>query len=124
MPITMGTINATASTPSPVAVGLSTAQITLNAVTANTTGTTIDAFSAHSNWTGIAVAGGAPTAGTLTLELSLDGITWVSSTVTASIIAAGNYLVSSTGRAARYARCSLTNLAGTITLTVTMTAAG
>jgi hypothetical protein len=93
---------------------------TLNAVTANTTGTSIDAGSAQSNWLGIAVATGSPTAGTLTLELSVDGTTFVSSTVTASVTAAGNFLLASTGRAARYARVSLTGLAGSITLTVKM----
>lgn len=104
--------------------GSSIAGVTLNAVTANTTGTTVDAGAAQSNWTGIAVATGSPTAGTLTLELSVDNVTWVSSTATASITAAGNFLVVSTGRPARYARVSLTSLAGTITLTVKMMAAG
>ena len=93
---------------------------TLNAVTANTTGTTVDAGSAQSNWMAIAVATGSPTAGTLTLELSVDGATFVSSSVTASVTAAGNFLLASTGRAARYARVSLTGLTGTITLTVKM----
>jgi hypothetical protein len=97
---------------------------TLNAVAANTTGTTVDAGAAQSNWTAVAVATGSPTAGTLTLELSVDGTTFVSSTATASVTAAGNFLISSTGRAARYARVSLTALTGTITLTVKMMAAG
>lgn len=97
---------------------------TLNAVTANSTGTTVDAGAAQSNWCAVAVATGSPTAGTLTLELSVDGTNFTSSTATASITAAGNYLVASTGRAARYARVSLTGLTGTITLTVKMMAAG
>lgn len=97
---------------------------TLAAVTANTTGTTVDGGSAFSNWSAVAVAGSAPTAGTLTLELSLDGTTFVSSSVTASVTAAGNFLLASTGRSARYGRVSLTNLAGTITLTVKMMASG
>lgn len=106
--------------------GSVTAGTTLSAVTANTTGTTVDAGVAQSNWSAIAVAGGSPTSGTLTLELSLDGTStsWVSSGSTNSIIAAGNYLVVSTGRTARYARVSLTNLSGSITLTVKMMAAG
>lgn len=107
-----------------VSTGTLNAAVTLNAVTANATGTTVDAGSAHSNWTAIAEAAGSPTAGTLTLELSLDATAWVSSTVTASVTAAGNYLLSSTGRAARYARVNLTGLTGTITLTVRMMAAG
>lgn len=104
--------------------GSVTAGTTLSAVTVNTTGTTVDAGVAQSNWSAIAVAGGSPTSGTLTLELSLDGASWVSSGSTNSIIAAGNYLVVSTGRTARYARVSLTNLSGSITLTVKMMAAG
>lgn len=107
-----------------VATGIVTNMTTLNAVTANTTGTTIALGSAYSNWTAIAVATGSPTAGTLTLELSQDQTNWVSSSVTASITAAGNYLLASTGRASRFARVSLTGLTGTITLTVTMIAAG
>lgn len=104
--------------------GTVTAGTTLNAVSANTTGTTVDAGVAQSNWSGVAVAGASPTGGTLTLELSMDGTNWVSSGSTATISAAGNYLVASTGKAARYARCSLTGLTGTISLTVKMMAAG
>lgn len=107
-----------------VSIGSLNSAPTLNAVTANATGATIDAGSAHSNWTGVAEATGSPTAGTLTLELSLDANVWVSSTVTASVTAAGNFLLASTGRAARYARVNLTGLTGTITLTVQMMAAG
>lgn len=107
-----------------VALGSTTSSTTLNAVTANTTGTTVDAGSAHSNWTAVAVAGSSPTAGTITLELSLDNTTWVSSGSTNSILAAGTYSIFSTGKPARYARVSLTNLSGTITLTVKMMAAG
>lgn len=106
-----------------IATGFTSPVTTLNAVTANATGTTVDAGAAQSNWTAIAVATGSPTAGTLTLELSVDGTNWVSSSATASITAAGNYGVFSSGRAARYARASLTGLAGTITLTVKMMAA-
>lgn len=120
------TVSASASTGNALAVssGSVFSGTTLNAVTANTTGTAVDAGSARSNWSGLAVATGSPTAGTLTLELSHDGVNFASSTATASITAAGNYLVASTGRAARYARVSLTGLTGTITLTVTMMAAG
>jgi hypothetical protein len=97
---------------------------TLSAVTANTTGTTVDAGAAQSNWLAIAVATGSPSAGTLTLELSVDNVTFVSSTVTASVTAAGSFLLASSLRPARYARVSLTGLTGTITLTVKMMAAG
>lgn len=106
-----------------VSTGFINAAVTLNNVTANATGTVIDGGTAHSNWCAIAEAGGVPTAGTLTLELSLDANAWVSSSVTASVTAAGNYLLASTGRAARYARVNLTGLTGTIALTVRMMAA-
>lgn len=120
------TVSASATTGNALAVSTGSvfSGTTLNAVTANTTGTAMDAGSARSNWSGIAVATGSPTAGTVTLELSHDGVSFVSSSATVSITAAGNYLVASTGRPARYARCSLTGLTGTITLTVTMMAAG
>lgn len=96
---------------------------TLNAVTTNSTGAVVDAGAAQANWCAVAVATGSPTAGTITLELSMDGVSFASSSATASVTAAGNFLIASTGRAARYARCSLTALAGTITLTVKMMAA-
>jgi hypothetical protein len=107
-----------------VSSGSTAAGTTLSAVTASTTGTTVDAGSAHSNWTAVAVATGSPTAGTLTLEISLDNTNWISSGSTNSVTAAGNYLVVSSLRPARYARVSLTGLIGTITLTVTMMAGG
>lgn len=116
---TKGTLNSLA-----VSNGFGAATATLSAVTANATGATVDAGSASSDWSAVAVAGGSPTAGILTLELSHDGTSWVSSTVTASVTAAGNYLLASTGRAARFARVSLSGLTGTINLTVTMMAAG
>lgn len=114
-----------AAMPASLAVGTGSlnAGTTLNNVSANATGSVIDGGTAHSNWTAIAEAGGTPTAGTLTLELSLDANAWVASTVTASVTAAGNYLLASTGRAARYARVNLTGLTGTIQLTVRMMAA-
>lgn len=124
--ITDGTNNATVTSLNAVrvATGNVTAMTTLNAVTANATGATVALGSAYSNWSAIGVATGSPTGGTLTLELSHDGISWVSSTVTATISAAGNFLLASTGRPARFGRVNLTGLAGTITLTVTMMAAG
>lgn len=107
-----------------VATGIIAAMPTLTAVTANTTGTAVALGSAYSNWSAVAVATGSPTAGTLTLELSHDSASWVSSGSTAAVTAAGNYLIVSTGKPARYGRVSLTGLTGTIVLTVTMVAAG
>ena len=128
--ITDGTNVVTVSASATVgnALAVSTGSVfpgtTLNAVTANTTGTAVDAGSARSNWTAIAVATGAPTGGTLTLELSFDGTTWAPSGTTQTVTAAGTFFMASTGRPARYARVSLSGLAGTITLTTTMMAAG
>lgn len=124
--ITDGTNTATVTALNAVrvATGNVTAMTTLNAVTANATGSSVALGSAYSNWSAVAVATGSPTAGTLTMELSHDGTNWVSSTVTASVTAAGNYLLASTGRAARFGRVNLTGLTGTITLTVTMMASG
>lgn len=107
-----------------VSNGLATAGLTLNAVTAGTIGTTVDATVAQSNWSAVAVATGSPTSGVIVLELSLDNVNWVSSGSTNSITAAGSYPVFSTGRVARYGRVSLYNPTGTISLTVLMMAAG
>jgi hypothetical protein len=107
-----------------VSTGFTVAAVTLNAVTANTVGTAIDAGAAQSNWSAVATATGSPTAGVLTLEVSLDGTAWAASGATSSIPAAGTYLISLVGTVARYARVSLTNLSGTVTLTVKMMAAG
>jgi hypothetical protein len=100
-----------------VGSGSVTASSSLAAVTANTTGTMVDFGCARSDCTVIIVATGSPTAGTVTLELSIDNVTFVSSTATASITAAGNYAIFSTGRPARWARASLTGLVGSVTLT-------
>ena len=94
------------------------------AITANGSTASVDFGSAKSNWTAVCAATGSPTAGTITLELSVDGITFVSSTVTASVTAAGNFLLASTGRAARYARVTLSGLTGTISLSCSFMAAG
>ena len=83
----------------------------------------MDSGSARSNWSFVAV-GTSTLTGTLTLELSVDNVAWVSSTVTASLTAAGTVGGFSTGRAARYARVSLTAAAGSGSVTVKMMAAG
>ena len=97
--------------------------VTLNSVSANTTGTAVDGGSARSNWTAFAFPTGTLT-GTLTLELSDDGGNFVPSTSTATIVAATNVGVFSTGRAARYARVNLTAQAGAGTVLVRLMAAG
>jgi hypothetical protein len=127
--ITDGTNNVTVSASASVgnALAVSSGSVfsgtTLNAVTGNATGTAVDSGSARSNWSFVAV-GTSTLTGTLTLELSVDNVAWVSSTVTASLTAAGTVGGFSTGRAARYARVSLTAAAGSGSVTVKMMAAG
>lgn len=96
---------------------------TLNSVSGNSTGATVDAGSARSNWT-VAAFGTGTLTGTITIELSLDGGNWVSSAATVSLTAAGSVAAFSTGKAARYARANLTSAAGTGTVTAYMMAAG
>lgn len=127
--ITDGTVTATLSsngfTGNAVSVqtGFVLSGTTLNSVSANTTGTAVDGGSARSNWTGFAFPTGTLT-GTLTLELSDDGGNFVPSGTTATIVAATNIGVFSTGRAARYARINLTGVGGAGTVLVRMMAAG
>lgn len=92
---------------------------TLSAVTGNSTGVAVDAGSARASWSAVGV-GTATLTGTLTLELSLDNVSWVSSTATVALTAAGTVGVFSTGRAARYARVSLSAAAGAGSVTVNM----
>jgi len=99
-----------------VTSGMLTSGKTLSAVTVNTTGTTVDFGAARSDVSSVVVTTGALT-GTVTLELSLDNISWVSSTVTAAVTVAGNLALYSIGRPARYARVTLTAQAGVGTLT-------
>ena len=97
--------------------------VTLNSVSANTTGTAVDGGSARSNWTAFAFPTGTLT-GTLTLELSDDGGNFIPSTSVASIVAATNVGVFSTGRPSRYARVNLSGVAGAGTVLVRLMAAG
>jgi hypothetical protein len=92
---------------------------TLSGVSSDTTGATVDGGSARANWSGFAVPTGTLT-GTLTLELSYDGGNWVPSGTTVSLVAATNVGIFSSGRAARYARVSLSGSAGSGTVTVNM----
>lgn len=107
-----------------VATGLISVNTTISGATGNVTGSTIAAGSAYSNWSAIAVATGAPTGGTLQIQFSQDQVNWVNAGSSVSVTAAGNYLLSVTGIPSRYARVTFSGLVGTITLTVTMMAAG
>lgn len=103
-----------------VSSGSQSSIVTLNAVAGNTTGTTADFGSAKSDMTAVAVYTGTIT-GTLTLEISVDNATFVSSTITFTLPgAAGSTGMYSIGRPGRYGRVSLTGAGGTGTVTVRM----
>jgi hypothetical protein len=106
-----------------VSNGQTTAWTTLNAATGNATGTALDCQSSHQVTTFVAVGTGT-LAGTLTLEMSLDNTTWVSSGTTLALTAALTGTATSTGKAARYYRVSLSGATGTGTVTVKMMANG
>ena len=97
--------------------GCLTAGKSLAAVVVNTTGTTVDFGSAKNNFTGMVVITGTLTTATVTLELSLDNVTWASSTVSTVATTAGTYPLYSIGRPARYARVTLSAYTGTATVT-------
>lgn len=115
--------NALAGNSLEVASGFVLGGVTIAGASSNINGAAVDGGSARSNWTGFAFPTGTLT-GTLTLELSDDGGNWVPSGTTASLVAATNVGLFSTGRAARYARINLTGSAGTGTVTIRMMAAG
>lgn len=120
----MGTVDSFGN-PSTVFVnnGQVTAFTTLSAAAGNTTGTTMDCGASHQVVTYVCVGTGT-LAGTLTLELSLDGTTWVSSGSTISLTAGLTSTASTTGKAARYWRVSLSGSSGTGTVTVKIMANG
>lgn len=124
--ITNGTTQANViGTALSVSTGSATPGQTLNlsgALTGSNPGTAVDSGSTHSNWTAFTTVTGTVT-GTLVLELSLDGVMFISSTVTTSVGAAGNFPLYSIGRPARYARVSLNSAAGTGTVVSNMVAA-
>lgn len=101
-----------------VSTGSLSAGTTLNAVTAATTGTAVDFGSAKNNFTGVCVGTGT-LSGTATIELSLDNVNWLSSTITipAAVGVFGNFSI---GRPARYARITLGTTAGAGTITATL----
>jgi len=114
--------NAYAGNGLTVASGFVLGAVTINGASGNISGAAVDGGSARANWTAFAFPTGTLT-GTLTLELSDDGGNWVPSGTTASLTAATNVGLFSTGRAARYARVNLSGAAGTGTVTVRMMAA-
>lgn len=105
-----------------VSTGAQNAALTLNAVTGAVTGATVSYGSARTTATVVAVGTGT-LAGTLTVEGSLDGATWVSTGATVALTAAGTVTASSAGKAFRFYRTSLSGISGAGTCTATMMAA-
>lgn len=103
-----------------VTTGSAAAGTSLNAVTANGNGSTIDFVCARSNITVVVTATGAPAAGTVTLQVSHDGVNWFATATTAT---AGATVTSGTlsNGAWRYARAVLSALSGGTSPTVTAT---
>lgn len=94
--------------------------VSLNAVTTNQTGSSVDMAAANGTIAVQVITTGSPTTGTVTLEVSMDGTNWVSTTATVTIAAAtSNYLQALSNTAVRYARATLTALAGGTAPTVT-----
>ncbi len=98
--------------------GAVSAGTSLNAATANGTGTVIDFGSACQSFSFVVTTTGSPTGGTVTLSLSVDGTTFVATTTTATV-GSSAALASLSGVAARYARLDLTGLTGGTSPTVT-----
>lgn len=100
-----------------VSTGQLVATTTLNAVTGNATGTTMDAGAAHANATVVGV-GTSTLTGTITIEGSLDNTTWVSTGSTVALTAAATVTATSSAKAFRYYRASLSGAGGAGALTV------
>lgn len=116
----LGTVNSSGHAVSiPVDIGQSTAFVSLNAATTNATGATMDANAAQQFCCVVAVGTGT-LAGTITIEMSLDGVTWVTSGTTVALTAAATVTATTTGKAARYWRCSLSGATGTGSVTANL----
>lgn len=115
--VILGTVNGNGHAASvPVDIGMSTAFTSLNAATTNATGLAMDGNCGQQICCVVAVGTGT-LAGTLTLEMSLDNLTWVSSGTTVALTAAATVTATKTGGAARYWRVSLSGATGTGTVT-------
>ncbi|MEU3981781.1 hypothetical protein AB0F77_17055 [Streptomyces sp. NPDC026672] len=99
--------------------GQSAAGTTLSAVPGNATGTAVDGTHPHGVATVVAVGTGT-LAGTLTIEGSLDGTAWVSTGTTVALSAAATVTATSTGKAFRFFRTSLSSATGTGSCTALM----
>ena len=126
--ITQGGNTANVAVPGPnlgaalvTTTGTLVASVTLAAVTGNATGTTMDTGAAHQNCTAVGV-GTSTLTGTITIEGSLDNTTWVSTGSTVALTAAATVTATSSGKAFRYYRASLSGSGGAGSLTVKLMA--
>jgi hypothetical protein len=126
--VTQGGNTANVAVPDPnlgamllVSTGQLVASTTLSAVTTNATGSAVDCGSAHANCTVVGV-GTATLTGTITIEGSVDNTTWVSTGTTVALTAAATVTASSSGKAFRYYRASLSGAGGSGSLTVKLMA--
>lgn len=126
--VTQGGNTANVAVPDPnlgamllVSTGQLVSTTTLSAVTGNATGTTMDCGAAHANCTVVCV-GTATLAGTITIEGSVDGTTWVSTGSTVALTAAGTVTTTSSAKAFRYYRASLSASSGAGTATAKLMA--
>lgn len=106
-----------------VCTGGTSATTTLSAVTGNATGSTLNCGAAYPICTMVCV-GTATLAGTLTIEGSLDGTTFVSTGTTVALTAAATVTATSVDRAFRYYRASLSGSSGSGTATAKIMVSG
>lgn len=117
--IAAGVVAPTTGSPAVlVAAGSGSAGVSLNAVTGNATGSSIDLGAAHRNVAFIVSTTGTPTGGTVTLEVSVDGTAWFTTATTAAV---GSSVTMGTlqNTAVRFVRTNLTGLTGGTSPTVT-----
>lgn len=98
--------------------GVVTSSTSLAAVTANGNGVVVDFGQAMRCVTLQVTTTGAPTAGTVTLSVSVDGTTFVASPTTATVTATPA-VAHLQNVAVRYVRCDLSALAGGTAPTIT-----
>jgi hypothetical protein len=94
-----------------VSTGQLVATTTLAAVTGNATGTTMDCGAGHANCT-VVVSSTSTLAGTITIEGSLDNTTFVSTGSTVALTVGGVATATTSGKAFRYYRASLSASSG------------
>ncbi|MDT0442324.1 hypothetical protein [Streptomyces johnsoniae] len=121
-----GTVGISGTVPVSGTVTTTTADVTavtsLAAVTADALGTPLDAGVPMTTCTVIATSA-SELAGTIIIQGSHDGTTWVMTNATVPLPAAGTVTVSVTGMACRYWRAGLSEASGAGTVTATIMAA-